>query len=197
MKPLYLFMLLPAAALAAGPFSAGLVVGLPLTDFVNTVQGTSSTVTNRYVVGPEAELNLPFGLGIELDALYRHFSYSNVIGSVGSALTTTGQGDWEFPLLLKYKLPSMIVRPYVEAGVAWDTLMGAANGIVDPLTNIRVATKGTTMGAVIGAGVDIHAVVIHIKPELRFTRWTSQHFNVANVLSSNQNQAEFLVGITF
>ena len=26
---------------------------------------------------------------------------------------------------------------------------------------------------------------------------TDQHFNIANVLHSNQNQAEFMVGITF
>jgi len=34
-------------------------------------------------------------------------------------------------------------------------------------------------------------------PEVRYTRWTSQHFTLPNILNSNQNQAEFLVGITF
>ena len=32
---------------------------------------------------------------------------------------------------------------------------------------------------------------------LIFTRWTAQHRNVANVVNSNENQAEFLVGVTF
>ena len=201
MKPLISFLLLPLAALAAGPFSAGVKVGLPLTDFVNTVQGTSSTVTNRYIVGPEVELNLPFGLGVELDALYRHFSFTNVTSaasSVGSALTSTGHaGDWEFPLVAKYKFPSRIVRPYVEAGVAWDTLTGVT-GTVSHFSGLSVSpAKNTVTGAVVGAGLDIHAILVHVKPEIRYTRWTSQQFNAAGVLNSNQNQAEFLVGITF
>jgi hypothetical protein len=198
MKPLFLFLLLPVAALAAGPFSAGIVGGLPMTDFLNTVQGTSSAVTNRYIVGPEAELNLPFGLGIEADALYRHFSYTNVIGSAGAALTSTGHaGDWEFPLVVKYKFPGKIARPYVEAGVAWDTLTGVTN-TVSHFAGLSVSpAKNTVMGTVIGAGVDIHAIVVHVTPEVRYTRWTSQQYNVAGVLNSNQNQAEFLVGIRF
>jgi hypothetical protein len=53
------------------------------------------------------------------------------------------------------------------------------------------------MGAVVGAGLDIHALFLHISPEVRYTRWTSQHFTFGNVLNSNQNQAEFLLGITF
>ena len=191
-------MLLPSVALAAGPFSAGIKVGLPMTDFLNTVQGTSNSVTNRYIVGPEAELNLPFGLGVELDALYRHFSYTNAIGSVGSALTSAGHaGDWEFPLVAKYKFPTRIIRPYVEAGVAWDTLTGVKNSVFNAAGLSIGPAKSTVTGAVIGAGVDIHAVVIHVKPELRYTRWTSQHYDVSGVLNSNQNQAEFLLGITF
>ena len=100
-------------------------------------------------------------------------------------------GDWEFPLLVKYRFPAKVVRPYVDAGVAWDTLTGATN------TLSGSPEKGVTTGAVVGAGVDIHVLILHILPEIRYTRWTSQHFNVANVLSSNQNQAEVMVGITF
>ena len=68
-------------------------------------------------------MRLPLGLSVEFDALYRHFSYTNVLGSAGNAVTSVGSsGNWEFPLVAKYKFPSKIVRPYVEAGVAWDTL---------------------------------------------------------------------------
>ena len=186
-------LLLCASALAfSQPFSAGIKAGLPLTDFLNTVNGLTSTTTNRYIIGPMAELRLPAGFGVEFDVLYRHFNYTDIVGSGVNAVTSLGSaGAWEFPLLAKYKFPSHIVRPYVEAGVAWDTLSGVTNtiGITDK--------NGTVMGAVIGGGIDIHAIVIHIAPELRYTRWTSQHFNVAGVLNSNQSQAEFLVGITF
>jgi len=174
----------------AQPFSAGLKVGLPLTEFLNTVNGVSSTTTNRYLLGAEADLHLPLGLGVEFDAIYRHFDYTNPIGSGVNAVTSTGSaGNWEFPLLAKYRFPSKIIRPYVEAGVAWDTLTG--------VSTTATQQKNTVAGAVIGAGLDIKALLLHVSPELRYTRWTSQYFTLPNVLNSNQNQAEFLVGITF
>jgi hypothetical protein len=49
---------------------------------------------------------------------------------------------------------------------------------------------------VIGGGVKIHALFLRISPEIRYTRWTSPHFS-SYLLNSNQNQAEFLLGITF
>ncbi|HEY9139858.1 MAG TPA: outer membrane beta-barrel protein [Bryobacteraceae bacterium] len=197
MKPLLLLLLAGGAALAQ-PFSAGLKAGLPLTDFLNEVQGTSTTNTNHYLVGPEVELRLPFGLGVEFDALYRHFSYTDVLGSAGNAVTSIGSaGNWEFPLVVKYRFPSKIVRPYLEAGVAWDTLSGLKNTVSGLVTNAPTATSQTTMGVVLGGGLDIHAIVIHVAPELRFTRWAQQYFNLSGVLNSGKNQAEFLVGFTF
>lgn len=188
----FLLPLLLAASALAQPFSAGVKVGLPLTDFVNTVNGVTSTTTNRYLVGPTAELHLPWGFGVEVDALYRHFDYTNIIGSTTGALgSVTGVGDWEFPLLLKYRFPAKVVRPYVDGGVAFDRLTGLTSTVTGN------PEKGTTMGAVLGAGVDVHLLILHLLPEIRYTRWTSQHFNVTNVLNSNQNQAEVMVGITF
>ena len=57
------------------------------------------------------------------------------------------------------------------------------------------------MGYVVGAGVDIHAIFLHISPELRYTRWSSPQISEVQSgvteLQTNQNQLEFLVGITF
>lgn len=173
-----------------------------MTDFINTVSGQSSSVTNRYLVGPTAELHLPFGLGIEVDALYRHFNYQNVIGSGASALVNVNTaGAWEFPLLLKYRFPGKLARPYVDAGVAWDKITGLTSTIKSSVTSGTVANpsgeqNSNTTGFVMGAGLDLH-FIIHVLPEVRYTRWTNQHFNIGNVLNSNQNQAEFMVGITF
>jgi hypothetical protein len=58
--------------------------------------------------------------------------------------------------------------------------------------------KNVTHGIVFGGGVEVKALVIHIAPEIRFTRWNDQHFlDPAGLIKSNLNQAEFLVGITF
>ncbi len=197
MKPLFLLLLVGGPALAQ-PFSAGIKAGLPLTDFLNVAQGTSTTDTSRYLFGPEVELRLPLGLSVEFDALYRHFSYTNVLGSATNAITSVGaSGNWEFPLVAKYKFPSKIVRPYVEAGVAWDALSGLKNTVSGLVTGAPAANSQTTMGVVIGGGIDIHAIVIHVAPEIRFTRWAQQYFNLSGVLNSSKNQAEVLVGFTF
>ena len=179
-----------------------------MTNFIDTVSGSHSTVdsvTNRYIVGPTAELRLPFGLGVEIDALYRHFNYHSSTSLVDlSTLRATGS-DWEFPLLLKYRFHFPVVRPYVDAGAAWDTLTGL-NQTISEVCRVSLSTsstpmelkKNTTMGFVLGAGVDVHAIFLHISPEFRYTRWNSAQIgDAARLLHSNLNQAEFLMGITF
>jgi Outer membrane protein beta-barrel domain len=197
MKPLFL-LTLGAIAACAQPFSAGVKVGLPLTNFIDTVNSgnlTASSNTDRFIVGVTAELRLPFGLGVEGDVLYGRFNYN--ITTLGLATGSTSSNAWEFPLLVKYRFPSHIVRPFVDGGIAWDHVDGLANSILSAVQLSNVAQKTTTRGAVLGVGVEVKAAVIRISPEIRYIRWTDQHLNLGNVLQSNQNQAEFLVGITF
>jgi len=193
------------------PFSFGVKAGVPVDNFIHTVQSVTSssfTTTNRYVVGVTGELHLPFGFAIEMDALYRHFNYATRATAVDVLTVGTTSGNaWEFPLLAKYRFPSKVIRPYVDGGLAWDTLQGLKQTVTTTVLPSVVHTtttsnpdelkNGTTMGLVLGAGLDVHLAVIHISPEVRFTRWTQQHFNATNLLSSNQNQVEVLVGITF
>jgi opacity protein-like surface antigen len=211
MRALFLLTLSAISAFSQ-PFSFGVKAGVPVTDFLSTVQGPNfgfNSTTNRYIVGPTVELRLPFGLGIELDALYRHLNYTGTSFGIDVATSSSTTGNaWEFPLLAKYRFPSKIVRPYVDAGVAWDTLSGLTQTITQTVFPNRVNTtttsnpaelnKNTTSGFVIGGGVDVHVLLIHLSPEIRYTRWGAQHFLSSNGgLSSNQNQAEFLLGITF
>jgi len=51
-------------------------------------------------------------------------------------------------------------------------------------------------GVVIGGGIDIHVIVLHVAPEIRFTRW-ARTTSTSRLLNSSKNQAEFLVGFTF
>ena len=68
MRHLLLFLLCAVSAFSQ-PFTAGVKVGVPLTDFINTVQNAGSSVPNRFMGGVTAELRLPFGLGVEVDDL--------------------------------------------------------------------------------------------------------------------------------
>jgi opacity protein-like surface antigen len=212
MRPL---LLLFAGAVSAfsGPLSVGIKAGVPLTDFFDTVRSPNygfNTNTKRYVIGPTVELHLPFGLGVEFDALYRRVNYegTNSLVDVFVQNRTTGNA-WEFPLLVKYRFATApFVRPYVDAGVAFDTLSGLKQTLTrTPFPGGTTTTTSSSSpqelrhnnatGFVIGAGVDVH-FVIHLMPEVRYTRWGSEHFaDVNGALISNRNQAEFLLGITF
>ena len=199
---LWLLFLCGAASVLAQPFSAGIKAGVPLSDFVNATQSGTfdyTSQTQRYIFGGTAELRLPLGFAVEFDALYRHLQYS-ASGNIAGILTTgkTTASNWEFPLLLKYRFAFPVVRPYVDGGVAWDALSGVSQAITQGATNpFEVKNNGAT-GFVLGGGIDIHAVFLHISPELRYTRWFSTPITDATgLLQSGQNQAEFLVGFTF
>jgi len=218
MRPL-LLLLLGAISAFSQPLSYGVKAGVPLTDFVS-VAGSGSpsgfldyaTHTNRYILGATGELRLPFGLGVEVDVLYRHVDYQSTAQTVGAGATTTSAATtgnkWEFPLLGKYRFKTKVLHPYVDGGVAWDTLQGlteTVKSVVQGVTN-STTTQSTpselqnsaTRGYVLGGGLDFKFLVIHIQPEIRFTRWGAKQFLAPGaLLHSNQNQGEFLLGITF
>jgi len=223
MKLTLLLMFSSAAALAQPvSFGFGVKGGLPLTDFIDTVSGsrtTVSSVTNRYIVGPTVELRLPFGFGVEADALYRHFSYNSTASLVDvlSTLRTTSN-DWEFPLLLKKRFRGVgPVRPFVDAGVSFNKITGLTQTVSNLVFPNRLTTTSNsnpaelkndfTAGFTLGGGLEIHLLILRISPEIRYTRWGNQQFSgifpagvasgIGASLTSNQNQAEFLVGFTF
>lgn len=190
------------------PFSIGVKGGVALTDayqsdtfsYPNTL-GTvvihNYSPTKDYLVGPFVELRLPFGLGVEADALYRELHFAS--GGTGSGIPAgtslvgfTGPYDqnshaWEIPILAKYRFKFPIARPYVDAGPSFRTSQKFVSGTL------------SNHGFAAGAGVDIKALVLHISPEIRYTRWASDSIPVGTAAPpySNLNQVELLVGISF
>ena len=206
MRPLFL-LLLGAVSAWAQLFSYGVRAGMPLNNFLDAAKSQQfafNSATNRYIVGPTAELHLPFGLGVEFDILYRRFNYngSGTLAGVVTSNSATGNA-WEFPLLAKYRFPMKMVHPYVDAGVAWDTLSGlkqaiTRNAITTSTSSPAELNTTATRGLVMGAGLSVKVLLVHVSPEIRFTRWGAQHFIDPNgLLHSNLNQGEFLLGITF
>jgi opacity protein-like surface antigen len=164
--------------------------------------------TNRYLVGPTAELRLPFGLGVEADALYRHYSFwsaGTVSAGAGTLRTNGRSSQWEFPLLAKYRLPTKLARPFVAAGFAWDTLEGFGQSVIivspvpiRPPTNLNQPIHNTTSGFVIGGGLEVRTPYVRVSPEVRYTNWGDPHFLSSNGgFSSHQGQTEVMVGISF
>ena len=95
----------------------GAIGGVRATDDMAGVAATS--VSGRYVVGPQLDIGLPFSFGIEVDALYRHLGYNASYGNGNYTANLHERAhSWEFPMLLKYRLPFPLVKPFVEAGYA-------------------------------------------------------------------------------
>src|SRR5689334_1958713 len=98
---------LGAASAFAQPFSVGIKGGVPFTDFTNAVRSGRfdyTSTTQRYIVGPMAELRLPFGLGVEFDVLYRRFHYDGSGNAIDVITSQSTSGNaWEFPLVAKYR----------------------------------------------------------------------------------------------
>jgi hypothetical protein len=182
MKWFFVF-LLASLPLAAQPFSFGAKIGVPLTEAFNNDGGkfSFSHSTGRYIIGPTAEIRLPFiGLGVEADALFRRF---NIGGDVN---------EFEFQILVKYRFPGLLIHPFVDAGPTF-------NYVSDPgLFGVRL--HESTAGVAIGGGLEVKALLIRLSPELRYTHWRNTNINLAPVnggISSKQDQLEFIVGITF
>src|SRR5207244_8595029 len=132
-------------------------------DNVNCGHFILKSSTNRYIIGPTVELRLPAGFGLEVDALYRRFNYNTSFNLVDVFTNNRTTGNaWEFPLLAKYRLPTPLVKPYIDAGVAFDTLSGLKQTVVSTIapnrqtttstSNPRELSNSTTTGFVIGFG---------------------------------------------
>ncbi len=179
MKGLVLALLL-TGGLCAQHLGYGIVGGVPFNDVLSGSSIGTIEESGRFAIGPMVELRLPI-VAVEADALYHGDSYtlqSNGVGTSGSGST------WQFPIVGKVRMPATpIIKPYAEAGIALREFTSGSFQI----------DSNSKKGFVLGAGIDIHAIVLHITPELRYTHWGSES---GPLLQANQSQFEFLVGIS-
>lgn len=197
-----MFAYLLAASGVFAQLSFGVRGGIPFTNFFQAASNPEETFTSsgtRFIIGPTVELRLPFGLGLEADALYRNFHYTASTSLVDELLRNTASNAWEFPLLVKYRTPGAFVKPFLDAGVAFDHWSGTRQ-ITAPVGAFTSSssTSGSNAGFVAGAGIELHLPLVKLSPEIRYTRWGAASVaDLGGALRSNQNQAEFLVGVTF
>lgn len=179
--------LLLAGLGSAQLLQVGIKGGVPLTDAFSSSTGASLIApsnSKEFVIGPTAELRLPVvGLGVEADALYRPVSYS---AFKGKNVVSTSSASWQFPILAKYRFGPPLVKPYAEAG----PVFRAAGSDLSTLSHA---------GFALGAGVEVGLLRLHVSPEIRYLRWASDSGKNAplGILRSNQNEAQFLIGLTF
>lgn len=188
-------LIFSSASLAQLPLSFGIKGGVPLTDGLQNVtepipNGIVNTfsASKDYAIGPMVQLRLPFHLAVEADALYRPINVTGSPTVPGEAASYKGDdGSWEFPIVAQYRFGWPLVKPYVEAGPSFR----ATSAI--PLSRL------SSDGVALGVGVDFHLLILHIAPEIRYTRWAgdSAPTTATEYVRSKQNQVEFLVGLMF
>jgi hypothetical protein len=189
-------LLLPITGFAQLPISLGVKGGWPLTYALSDSNGPGLTRfysnSREFIVGPMVELRLPLRFSVEADALYHPFNVT--IGSTNSStvLSDTSYSVWEFPILVKYHFGGHFLDPFVGVGPEFRTQPG---GLFSQNT-----TNISSGGFVLAGGLDFKLKIIRISPEIRYTHWggdSAPAGTAAAAVSSNQNQAAFLVGLAF
>jgi hypothetical protein len=181
----WVFALLAVPTAFAGDwFAVGLRAGAPLTDLVEVSSGGVGleASTARFTIGPSAELLLPLGFGVEVDALYKRSKLTTTGGEASSA------GSWEFPLLGKFRLPGGALRPYVAGGASFRSF--------GQLISFAGTLDGDGWGGVLAGGLEVKVGRVRLSPEIRYTRWGSGNGAGAG-LEYSRNEIDFLFGLTF
>lgn len=197
-------VLLLASAAFSQSLSVGLKGGVPLFDAFK-ITDTTRYFSDKapYVIGPALELHLPLGLSAEADLLYRNLEYGS--GTQVTNARTTGQ-VWELPFLVKYRVPGVLVRPFVSAGLSYRRLarLKERSGLAGSPATVSVTdqppelTGRNGVGPTLGAGLELKVQRVRISSEIRYTRWGASGFKAAlGGFASQLNQADLLLGIAF
>jgi hypothetical protein len=191
-----------------GQFSYGVIGGIPFNDLINgglnTGTLTVADTSGRYTIGPTIQLALPFGLRLEVDALYRPASMNVTVPAntpnIVSPPKTSGS-QWRVPVLLQYRLSTRLLKPFVEVGYSYEyagiaprsVTVSLSAGALSTSAIVITAPSASRNGFVLGAGLDFKVPFVRLSPELRYTHQSDLG---SGTLLTN-NETEFLFSIRF
>ncbi|HSR07067.1 MAG TPA: hypothetical protein VLM42_07955, partial [Bryobacteraceae bacterium] len=122
--------------------------------------------SHSLIVGPTVEVDFAKELSIEIDALHRNLELQNASIPPGGQRVTGSDpdeiGTWEFPFLLKYKIPASKIRPFMELG---------------PSFRVRKnpnSTEPSSYGFAAGLGAEFRLGRFRLSPTIRYTRWADE-----------------------
>jgi hypothetical protein len=134
-----------------------------------------------YIIGPVAELRIPFGFALEVDGLYRSGEYNLTTNNI---LTNVDGAAWEVPYLAKFRFPIPLLKPFISAGGAYRTFTDLPDNIT-PAHNAFV----------LGGGLELRISRLRLSAEARWLRWGQPA--TFDIVRLSQNQGELLFGIVF
>ena len=142
-------------------FDFGVKGGVPFTEVLEAVGVlpplTSLKTSSDYLIGPVAELRIPFGFAVEVDGIYRKAQYNLTINNV---TTTVNASAWEIPYLGKFRFPIPLLKPFVSAGGAYRTF-----------TNLPSNATPTHNAFVAAGGLELRIRRLRLSGEARWLHW--------------------------
>lgn len=169
--------------------------------------GLSSQAYDRppFSAGPTFAALFKDRIAIELDALYTSIEGKGGATTAGISTTSSTHGwSWEFPVLADYRVVRAPLGLYFGGGIVAGTSSGGTTQIrttSNPTgaTAVRTEAFNTAVSqlpaVVVNGGMEWRSTRIVIRPELRYTRWSSVSESVIAI--RYPNQFEYLIGISF
>ena len=191
----------------------------PIADYTYT----GSTNSAKLAFGPMFEMRLTRHLSVGAELSFHHAKYAQVTqirsgkkdpnaGTDNRPVTTLTENTkatyWDIPVILRYRglIDKKIVRHvYPLAGITYRRVGSVktsnetlnADSSTDYNEKSASVSRGNQIGFTAGIGYRfVDELGIKITPEIRFTRWMNHTFEGLSY-SSNQNQAQAGIGITF
>ncbi len=204
MRILLALLLLSIPGLAQ-PLTIGVKGGLRATSEPNWYGPSES---KPYLVGPAVEVRLPHQFAFEIDALYSRLGNTLFVPLVmNEFFARTRANVWEFPLLVKYRLPVRHVQPYAVVGFAPRHASGEV--VTTGYTPVTINTSATYRYTdywhatdhawVAGGGVEFGTRHLRIAPEVRYLRRNVPanpvSGDLANWLAVPENEVRVMAGI--
>jgi len=172
--------------------------------------------SEKYTFGPTVGVLLKDRFEIRLEAVRSRFSFRSESGTPfpvsGSKYTSQVEArTWQYPLLGAYHFGSGPMRLFGGGGISLET---RASGTTHTETTTvppyppfepAVTTNSTSpfrlrlnpTAFYVTGGINSRVKFISIRPEFRYTRWTSYRADSENSLLFSPNQFEFSVGLAF
>jgi hypothetical protein len=149
---------------------------------------------HSFILGGLLQVQLTGNLAIEADVLHRPLPaiiVNTIFPASGPGVTTTNKfvaaNTWEFPVMLKWNLPSPVtkgrVRPFFEGGPAFRTSQDDS------------AALPSQFGITAGVGAAIHLGNLRVAPTIRYTRWDKETHSPP--YPTKGDQVEFLTSVAW
>jgi hypothetical protein len=199
---LALALIFAGHAIYAQAVTVGVIGAVPLTDTFDTGfihSGSFDPKTVRYQIGPAIDFRLQRSFWVDIDALYQPFSFNeSSFGGIPFQSHLSGN-LWQFPALLKYRVPTPLFKPFVETGPSIQiaaNLTEISTTVLQPTPFIsHPDAPGAVGGIVLGGGIDLRVGHFLISPQVRYTHWLSKTFDQGPGVGSHLNAIQVLVSI--